>query len=112
MVRYLSEMIWFPSAFLENNVSFEAIDARSARVTLIDRDTTASGTLFFDADGRLTEFVAQRYRGNHIETWSVTITAYGEFQGLKLPVRGRAIWKLAEGDQEYIDVTLTELRHN
>ena len=27
MVRYLSEMMWFPSAFLEDNVSFEAVDA-------------------------------------------------------------------------------------
>ena len=32
MVRYLSEMMWFPSAFLEDNVSFEAVDAESARV--------------------------------------------------------------------------------
>ena len=32
MVRYLSEMTWFPSTFLEDNVSFEAVDARSARV--------------------------------------------------------------------------------
>ena len=32
MVRYMSEMTWFPSTFLEDNVSFEAVDARSARV--------------------------------------------------------------------------------
>ena len=63
MVRYLSEMMWFPSAFLEDNVSFEAVDARSARVTLTDRGRTATGTLFLDADGRLIEFVAQRYAG-------------------------------------------------
>ena len=111
MVRYLSEMMWFPSAFLEDNVSFEAVDARSARVTLTDRRRTATGTLFFDADGRLTEFVAQRHAGSSLETWSVPITAYGEFEGLKLPVSGKAVWKLADGDQEYIDVTITELHH-
>jgi Family of unknown function (DUF6544) len=111
MVRYLSEMIWFPSAFLEDNVSFEAIDARSARVTLTDCGRTASGTLFFDADGRLTEFVAQRYAGSNLETWSVSITAYEEFEELKLPVSGKAVWKLADGDQEYIEITITELHH-
>ena len=111
MVRYLSEMMWFPSAFLEDNVSFEAVDARSARVTLTDRGRTATGTLFFDPDGSLTEFVAQRYAGSDLETWSVPITAYGEFEGLKLPVRCKAVWKLADGDQEYIDVNIVELRY-
>ncbi len=111
MVRYLSEMMWFPSAFLEDNVSFEAVDARSARVILTDRGRTATAMLFIDADGRLTEFVAQRYAGSNLETWSVPITAYGEFEGLKLPVRCKAVWKLANGDQEYIDVTITELHH-
>jgi hypothetical protein len=111
MVRYLSEMMWFSSAFLEDNVSFEAVDARSARVTLTDGGKTATGMLFFDADGRLTEFVARRHAGSNLEKWSVPITAYGEFEGLKLPVRGKAVWKLADGDQEYIDVTITELHH-
>ncbi|MGH2577479.1 MAG: DUF6544 family protein, partial [Actinomycetota bacterium] len=32
MTRYLSEMIWFPTAFLGDNVSFEAVDDRSVRV--------------------------------------------------------------------------------
>jgi hypothetical protein len=48
MMRYLSEMMWFPSAFLEDNISFEAADATSARVTLTDHGTAATGTLFFD----------------------------------------------------------------
>ena len=41
-------------------------------------------------------------------TWSTPITGYGEFEGLRLPVRGKAVWKLPDGDLEYIDVTVTE----
>jgi hypothetical protein len=37
---------------------------------------------------------------------------YGEFAGLRLPVRGSAVWKLADGDVEYIDVTVTELEYD
>ena len=62
MMRYLSEMIWFPAAFLAGNISFEAVDDRSARVTLTDHGRSATGTLFFDEEGRLTDFVAKRYR--------------------------------------------------
>ena len=94
MVRYLSEMIWFPSAFLEDNVSFEAVDANSAHVILTHGGRTASGTLFLDPEGRLTEFVARRYGGTDLETWSVSIAAYSQFEGLNLPVRGKAAWKL------------------
>ena len=111
MMRYLSEMIWFPSAFLEDNISFEAADATSVRVTLTNHGRTATGTLFFDTKGRLIEFVGRRYAGGDLVTWSVPITAYGEMEGMNLPVRGKAVRKLAKGDQEYIDITITELHH-
>jgi hypothetical protein len=116
MMRYLSEMMWFPSAFLEDNVSFEAIDATSAHVTLTDQGKTATATVFFDSAGRLTNFVAQRYAiaggRSDLRTWSTPITGYGEFAGLKLPAGVKAVWKLTEGDREDIDVTVTELQYD
>ena len=103
MMRYLSELMWFPSAFLEDNISFRAIDATSARVTLTDHGKTATATLFFDSAGRLTNFVARRYaiagKSRDLRTWSVPVSIYGEFEGLKLPVRVKAVWKLTEGDR-------------
>lgn len=114
MTRYLSEMIWFPAAFLAGNISFQAVDDSTARVTLTDHGRTATGTLFIDQQGRLTDFVAQRYRtsdASNPDTWSTPITSYGEFEGLRLPVRGPAIWKSPEGDYEYIEVTITDLHY-
>ncbi len=116
MMRYLSEMIWFPTAFLGDNVSFEAVDDSSVRVTLTDHGRTATATLCVDEEGRLTEFVAKRYRfvreRRDLEIWSTPITGYGAFEGLRLPVRGKAAWKLPEGDFEYIELTITELRYD
>ncbi len=116
MMRYLSEMIWFPTAFLGDNVSFEPVDDRSARVTLTDRGKTASATMFFDESGKLVDLVAERYRivdgQSVLERWSTPVDEYGEFAGLRLPVRGRAVWKLADGDVEYIEVTVTELQYD
>jgi hypothetical protein len=116
MMRYLSEMIWFPTAFLEDNVSFEPVDAGSARVTFTDGGRTASAVMFFDETGRFVDFVTER---GHIadgettlEQWSTPMAEYGEFAGLRLPVRGSAVWKLADGDVEYIDVTVTELEYD
>lgn len=47
-----------------------------------------------------------------LETWSTPITGYGEYEGLNLPVKAKAIWKLKEGDLEYIDIIVTDLEYN
>jgi Family of unknown function (DUF6544) len=115
MMRYLSEMIWFPAAFLGDNISFEAVDDSSARVTLTDHGRAVTATMFLDQQGRLTDFVAQRYRtpdASAPDTWSTPVTGYGEFEGLRLPATGKAIYKLPGGDLEYINVTLTELHYD
>ena len=116
MMRYLNEMMWFPAAFLGANISFEAVDESSARVTLADRDQTATATMFFDEVGRLTDFVAPRYRlidgQAELALWSTPVTSYRDFEGLRLPSAGKVLYKLEDGDLEYIEVTVTELRYD
>jgi hypothetical protein len=115
MMRYLSEMIWFPAAFLADNISFEPVDDGSARVTLTDHGRTATATMVIDHEGRLTNFVARRYRtpdASSPDTWSTPITGYGEFEGLRLPASGKAIYEFPDGDLEYINVTITELHYD
>jgi len=115
MLRYLAEMIWFPAAFLAGNISFEPVHDSSARVTLTDHGRTATATMFFDTQGRLTAFVAKRYRAPGASdpvTWSTPITGYGQFEGLRLPAGGPAVWKLPGGDFAYIEVAVTELRYD
>ena len=72
--------------------------------------------MYFDDEGKLTDFVAERYRmvdgGYDLETWSTPVYEYDEFAGLRLPVRGAAVWKLAEGDFKYGDFTITELEYD
>jgi hypothetical protein len=116
LVRYLSEMIWFPAAFLESNVHFDPIDDHNARVTISDRGRSVTGTLTIDDEGKLTSFSAQRYMvkdgGSTLETWLTPVTRYGEFEGLRLPVGAKAVWKLAGGDVEYIDLVITRLEYD
>jgi hypothetical protein len=113
MMRYLNEIIEFPAAFLCDNICFEAIDDHSAKVTLTDCGKTASATLFVDDEGKLTNFVAQRYyTADRLETWSTPITGYGEFEGLHLPIGGKAVWKLQAGDFEYVDVAIPDIQYD
>ena len=72
--------------------------------------------MYFYEEGRFTDFVAKRYRtvqgGYDLETWSAPAYEYGELAGLKLPLRGGAVWKLSDGDLKYGDITITALEYN
>jgi hypothetical protein len=116
LVRYLNEMMWFPTAFLNDNIRWDTIDDQSAKVTIIDGDRNASAVLYFDKKGALTNFVSDRYHevnGMYVkDTWETPMTGYGEFNGLKLPVKGEAIWKTSSGDFSYINLEITDIEYN
>ena len=115
MLRYLGEMIWFPTAFLSDYISWDEIDDSSAKVTFTDRGKSVSATMFFDDIGRLVNFTAMRYREHDgqflLDPWSTPILAYGSWAGLKLPSRGQAIWHLESGDLLYTELEVTELEY-
>lgn len=115
MLRYLNEMVlWFPQALLNENITFAPVDEDSAQVIFTDQGKSVTATLFVDAEGKLTDFVAERYyeAGDAYYPWSTPITRYGEFMGLRLPGGGQGIWKLPEGDYIYIDLDVSELEYN
>jgi hypothetical protein len=113
MMRYLNEMMWFPQAYLGSNVSWKAIDDSSAEVSLIAFGKNVSATMYFSKEGKLTNFVAKRYYSEDktVRTWSTPIEEYGEFEGIRIPVKGKGVWKLDNGDFEYIKVTISELNY-
>ncbi len=117
LLRHLSEMPWFPSAFLRERVTWEAIDDTNVRVSITDGDLRATGVLEIDAEGRLATFRSERYamvgKGFELRPWTAPTYAYGEFEGLRLPIRGAAVWTLPDGSElPYIEVELTELEYD
>ena len=117
LLRHLSEMPWFPSAFLRDRVTWEAIDDTTVRVTITDGDLRASGALEIDAEGRLVAFRTERHamvgKAFELRPWSAPTYAYGEFEGLRLPTSGAAVWTLPDGTElPYIEVELTEIEYD
>lgn len=114
MMRYLNEIMWFPTAYLSDGIHFSPIDAHSAHVTFTDRGRSAGATLHFDDEGKLTNFVARRYYSGtqSYQQWETPIMEYGEYGGLRLPRRGQGVWKLPEGDYAYIDLVIDEIEYD
>jgi hypothetical protein len=117
LMRYFNEMQWFPSSLVSGNVAWEAIDANSARSTLTDRGMSVSATFYFDDEGKITNFIAERGRstdgGTLVPTkWSTPISEYRTYgNGLRLPSKGEAIWHLDSGDYSYIKLEITDVEY-
>jgi len=118
LMRYFNEMQWFPSSLVSDKVTWEAIDANSARSTLTDRGMTVSALFCFDKEGKSTNFIAERARstdgGKLVRTkWSTPISEYRTYgNGLRLPSKGEAIWHLDSGEFSYIKLEITEVEYD
>lgn len=117
LVRYLSEMIWFPIAYLGDNITWTAVDDRSADVALTDHGRTAGGRMFFDDLGRPTTFEALRYREDKgtytLLPWHTPMSEWGERGGLNIPTRGGVYWIMIDGQKlTYGDFNIVSVEYN
>jgi len=116
LLRYLAEMVWFPSAALNSYLKWEEIDANSARVTMSYQGVTDSGIYTFDDNGDIVSFFARRYReenGRYILTdWGGVTKGYNEFNGVRISSQTDVIWKLETGDFTWFQCEITDIEYN
>jgi hypothetical protein len=116
LLRFLGEIIWFPSAALAPYIRWTPIDDNSARATMSHGGVTASGVFTFDQQGRAAKMTATRYKGDGksatLERWEVPSTAWSRLGGVLMPVQGTATWKLGSGDLEYYRWEVTDVAYN
>jgi len=116
LVRYLNEVMWFPTAYLNDYIQWESIDSSSAKATISLEGLSASAILYFNEKGQMTNFVAERYMtdddGYSLQTRSTPITEYREINGMMLPSKGEAVWHLSSGDFRYIRVEIIDIEYN
>jgi hypothetical protein len=114
LLRYLSEIVWFPAGAISPSITWEGIDATSARAMMTYGGVSEPATFFFDDQGRLTTVVAERFDRDdgRINPWSTPVTAYGEFGGVRIPVVAEAVYTRASGDYSYIRVRITAVEYD
>ena len=114
--RYLGEIVWFPSAALSPFITWEAIDSLSAKATMDYKGTKGSGTFYFNEKGDFIQYSTLRYKGNEPEAkryeWVIDVREYAVMDGVKIPVKMTATWKLDEGDWTWLDLEITEVNYN
>ena len=116
LLRFLGEICWVPTAALSKNIKWEAIDPVTAKATINYNHTIASGIFQFNETGDIIGFLADRYykgsKGYSKEKWQVKIKAYKNFNGIRIPSECDVIWKLHEGDFNWMNVEIIAIDYN
>lgn len=116
LLRYLAEMVWFPTAALNNYIIWNEIDDNNAQATMTYKGVTASGLFSFNDKGEVIKFEAERYgefdKKFRLEVWSISLHDYKIFEGIMIPSRGEVTWKLKSGDFNWFNFEVTEIEYN
>jgi hypothetical protein len=114
LLRFLGEMVWYPSAALKDYVAWDGIDANTARATMRYGGITASGTFKFNENGDFVSFEADRYyyrkEGSTLEKWVITASDHSEFDGIRIPANLSVTWRL-DGDFTWYKLEIVEVKY-
>jgi hypothetical protein len=97
-------------------ISWEELDAHSAKATMTYKGTTGSGTFYFNREGFFEKFIALRYMGNAADAkrykWVISAQEHAEFNGIKIPSKLEATWMLNSGPWTWLKLEITDIRYN
>ncbi len=114
--RYLGEIVWFPSAALNPYITWKKIDDFSAKASITYKGTTGSGIFYFDENGSFIKFIAQRYMGTDenatLKEWIITATETRVINGVNIPVKLEATWKLDTDAWTWLKLEITDIEYN
>jgi hypothetical protein len=118
-VTLLNDMcLLAPAALIDDRIQWKAIDPLTAEATFKDNGNHVSAILHFNEKGELTNFITDdRYYtmtdGSYQKVrWSTPVGNYKDFNGLRLPGYGEAIWHLPEGDFCYAKFNVKTVKFN
>lgn len=116
MVRFLAEMVWFPSAALNDYINWEPIDTNMAKATFTCNGKSVSGIYEFSKEGQFKSFVAYRYYGgknnSKLEKWKIIALDHKEIGGLYIPNKCKVVWKLENGDFNWLNLEIINIEYN
>lgn len=101
--RFLLELPLYPTAALEEYVTWEGINETSAKAIMSYKGMTVEAIFHFNNEGMLKKIEALRYKENDEKAKRIPcigeIKAYETFDGMKIPSKIDITWLL--NDQEY-----------
>ncbi|PUZ20925.1 hypothetical protein DCM91_17500 [Chitinophaga costaii] len=118
LIRFLAEIVWFPSAALSNYIEWEQIDTVTARAAMSYGRITDGVIFHFDAFGDVERLEAERYYSHGslatLEKWTMRVIpgSYKTFSGIRVPTELEVTWGLPEGDFTWLKLCISDVEYN
>jgi hypothetical protein len=111
--RWLAESVWFPTNLLPGpRLQWTAINDDEAELSFRYRKQHLSYRVIFNTKGEIIQLKTRRYMGEKsLETWIGRISDYEEINGMKIPMRIEALWKLHDGEHSYAQFNVRDIHH-
>lgn len=116
MLRFLAEMVWFPTAALSSYLSWEEVSENQARATMTYGGQSVSGVFTFTDEGYVQSFSAQRYMESNgqysLEEWLVKAVEHKDFGGIVIPYKAQVVWNLDTGPFHWFSCELESVEYS
>ncbi|MBE0643432.1 MAG: hypothetical protein IH600_05085 [Bacteroidetes bacterium] len=118
LLRYISEMPWFPTAFLTvPGISYQAVDENTVKLKMTHGEISVTARFTIDEQGAITRFHTEdRYRemdGAMLrQPWFGTYGEYREFDGMRIPVSAEVAWETPEGPLPYARFRIEQMEYD
>lgn len=118
LITALADAVYMPSLFLQEYVSWTAVDDCTVEGKISFKGVTAKGRFTFDNNGNIIRFDTEdRYmdengKGSSLVPWYVTYSDYKEQNGYFQPGSVSVSWKLPGGDNTYFVSDLIEIQYS
>ena len=115
-VTFLNDLCLFaPGALADDRIQYAELDASRVQATFSLKDLKVTAVLHFDAQGDLINFSSEdRTDVSKMERLPFTtpVKDYREFDGMRLPSYGEAVWHYPEGEFVYGKFRLKAISYN
>jgi hypothetical protein len=115
-VTFLNDLCLFaPGALIDDRIRWETLDESRVRAIFTYKQIEVSAVLFFNAEGDLADFRSEdRFDIGQMKRLPFTtpVKEYREFEGIRVPSYGEAIWHYPDGPFVYGKLRLKAIRYN
>lgn len=119
-VTLLNDMcIMAPATLIDSAITWEDIDARTARATFTNAGHTIHADLVFNDAGELVDFVSDERLKASADgrtltpaRWSTPVGGYRQFGPVHLVSRGEGRWHEDGSDYAYLELEITGVQYN
>ncbi len=114
LLRWLGESVWFPTNLLPGEyVQWKPVDSKSADLVFSYNGMTLSYRVSFNEYNEIIQLETERFMGDSgLKKWIGRVSDYQEINGIKVPTRIEAIWKLDGEMFSYARFNVTEIEYD